>query len=884
MQREYPLYVTNAGPKAYGPGGAMYQNNAPPDFNNYGHASSNNYSTTTVPSKNQPSHQIQSQETPILLAPPVSSPRSRASSSGTSSSVATANTASSPAPLMAPSRYPTSSPYSQQPGNNLYYNQSAAATIPTNAAVQPANSFLTGSTAFSETEIAPPPRIPVNSRQVSNQKDLHQSQARQYPQNLYQPPQGYLVPRDQSPSLPPSAYQQPDPSPQPIHQHPQHSAQISHLRDYQPSPAVYTPSPSPQHWYPPQPSDGKHQQQQQRHLPRSVTNSSSLMNDGGGGANAVHRGSNVHPEGPVVIDRVNWDIAATIFVTSLSGQKVSISQICGEQRTVLIFLRRFECATCSSYFILFGHLRPVLIQSNIRTVFITCHETLTEVELFLKSFAFWLRTLQPSAPSYTADGAPALTGILPGDIYLDVDRESYAFFGIQRTVSKLNLYWKYFRAMIWKALGYSHVGQQKPYKPFLGDTLRDARFFFLAEMQAVLPPRRKGSQNQFQAPGIVVVDRGAILYRHIVISQYEQSQVIPQPTTQLSEALACDINELRDLERVVEKGFAKFLEAVSNRDTSAAVTANELVFREHIGRGVESDVYLCDWTNLKVAVKVYKIASPTAATYFQSSSSDAASLTSFATEAALLMSLRHRNVIQLMGFGCDPPNRPFLVSEFMPRGSLFDVIGDRKLDLTPALKKSILLDAARGVAFLHNCRPPVIHQDLKSLNFLVADDFTCKVADFGIARTLKVTRRRTYLQELRSGGGRSSSASGAALSGADHADDADATGTPAGHKGTLQWMPPEQMLDDTLLGSTKTDVFAFGVVMWEVGVRGRPWKSVPPVEIVRAVTSGARPPVPPGSGEDPFWRLASKCWAQLPTDRPEFSAVVKSLEKIECPP
>ncbi|KAJ1560612.1 hypothetical protein HK405_006498, partial [Cladochytrium tenue] len=101
------------------------------------------------------------------------------------------------------------------------------------------------------------------------------------------------------------------------------------------------------------------------------------------------------------------------------------------------------------------------------------------------------------------------------------------------------------------------------------------------------------------------------------------------------------------------------------------------------------------------------------------------------------MSLRHRNVLGVFGFGVDERDglaRPFLVTELMPRGSLFDVLGDPAAPLLPSRRISLLRDAADGMPFLHGCRPRIVHMDLKSLNLLVAEDWTCKVDDFGVAR------------------------------------------------------------------------------------------------------------------------------------------------------
>jgi hypothetical protein len=88
-----------------------------------------------------------------------------------------------------------------------------------------------------------------------------------------------------------------------------------------------------------------------------------------------------------------------------------------------------------SYVILFAHLRPVLKDSSVKMVFITCHDNLSEVHTFFKSFAFWLRKLNKR---HEGDKNAQATGILPGEIYFDPNRDIYKFFGLYVKIS----WWK----------------------------------------------------------------------------------------------------------------------------------------------------------------------------------------------------------------------------------------------------------------------------------------------------------------------------------------------------------------------------------------------------------------------------------------------------------
>ena len=85
-----------------------------------------------------------------------------------------------------------------------------------------------------------------------------------------------------------------------------------------------------------------------------------------------------------------------------------------------------------------------------------------------------------------------------------------------------------------------------------------------------------------------------------------------------------------------------------------------------------------------------------------------------------LRSLRHRNIILFFGAG-DLATSPFLVTEFLARGSLTRVLQDMTIALSSSRKVQFALDAACGIRFLHELQPARIHRDIKSANLLVAE-------------------------------------------------------------------------------------------------------------------------------------------------------------------
>jgi len=79
---------------------------------------------------------------------------------------------------------------------------------------------------------------------------------------------------------------------------------------------------------------------------------------------------------------------------------------------------------------------------------------------------------------------------------------------------------------------------------------------------------------------------------------------------------------------------------------------------------------------------------------------------------------------------------PFLVTEFVSRGSLMGVIRSQQHEFQLKQKYSFCLNAANGMQYLHSRAVPYIHRDLKPQNLLVTTDWTVKIADFGTARLI----------------------------------------------------------------------------------------------------------------------------------------------------
>ncbi|KAJ7528996.1 hypothetical protein O6H91_15G029000 [Diphasiastrum complanatum] len=151
------------------------------------------------------------------------------------------------------------------------------------------------------------------------------------------------------------------------------------------------------------------------------------------------------------------------------------------------------------------------------------------------------------------------------------------------------------------------------------------------------------------------------------------------------------------------------------------------------------------------------------------------------SEVTILSKVRHRNLVQLLGF-CLDGSELLLVYEFVPNGTLAGHLhGDRGKGLNWATRLRIAVETARALAYLHeSVCPSILHRDVKATNILLDESFHAKVADFGLSKfvPLEVTHISTAPQ------------------------------------GTPGYLDPDYQKSYRL--TDKSDVYSFGVVLMEM--------------------------------------------------------------------
>ncbi|XP_010519852.1 PREDICTED: serine/threonine-protein kinase EDR1 [Tarenaya hassleriana] len=258
----------------------------------------------------------------------------------------------------------------------------------------------------------------------------------------------------------------------------------------------------------------------------------------------------------------------------------------------------------------------------------------------------------------------------------------------------------------------------------------------------------------------------------------------------------------------------------------------DLQIGERIGIGSYGEVYCAEWNGTEVAVKKF---------LDQDFSGDA--LTQFKSEVEIMLRLRHPNVVLFMGAVTRPPHFSIL-TEFLPRGSLYRLLHRPKTQLDEKRRMQMALDVAKGMNYLHTSHPTIVHRDLKSPNLLVDKNWVVKVCDFGLSRM----KHHTFLSSKSTAG-------------------------------TPEWMAPEVLRNEP--ANEKCDVYSFGVILWELATTRIPWKGLNPMQVVGAVGFQNRRLEIPEDIDPTVAKIIRECWQTEPHLRPSFTQLMHRLKRLQ---
>jgi eukaryotic-like serine/threonine-protein kinase len=259
-----------------------------------------------------------------------------------------------------------------------------------------------------------------------------------------------------------------------------------------------------------------------------------------------------------------------------------------------------------------------------------------------------------------------------------------------------------------------------------------------------------------------------------------------------------------------------------------------------LAHGVTADVHLAEDLTTGLPVMVKELTGAAAA--------DPELRDRFVREARITMSIDHPGVVRVMAVATPEDGRPYLVMEALVGESLGELL--RRQQTVPVDLALILArQAAAGLGAAH--RAGVVHRDVKPDNLFLlgstGEPFGLKVIDFGMARDVE-----------------SAGKSGTTLA-----------------VGTLQYMPPEQILADPV--DARTDVYALGVVLFRMLTGQLPFDTDPGIDLLaHQLFSPAPPPSWVLETLDPrLEQVVLRALRKHPENRyPDMDALLADLDGI----
>ena len=243
-------------------------------------------------------------------------------------------------------------------------------------------------------------------------------------------------------------------------------------------------------------------------------------------------------------------------------------------------------------------------------------------------------------------------------------------------------------------------------------------------------------------------------------------------------------------------------------------------------------------------------------------------LEEFSKEVKVCVEFEHENIVQLLGV-CTKSLQKCIIFEFMSLGGLDGLLhrsdpsspeyqdkeggggrgggGESTTGpvFTPDMFLNCVVQVARGLAYLAELQ--YVHRDIATRNCLVGKGFVTKIGDFGLSRSIG---NEEYYRI----------GSSAIL--------------------PIRWMPPESLLYGKF--TLKSDVWSFGVLMWEVYTYGcQPYMGASNTEVIDYIKQGGVELECPALCPNAMYEVMRSCWVRQSAKRPPINAILNGLIQID---
>ncbi|XP_048506563.1 focal adhesion kinase 1 isoform X2 [Athalia rosae] len=288
---------------------------------------------------------------------------------------------------------------------------------------------------------------------------------------------------------------------------------------------------------------------------------------------------------------------------------------------------------------------------------------------------------------------------------------------------------------------------------------------------------------------------------------------------------------------ILSEDYAEIVDEEGDYSTPATrdyeIVRNQVELAEIIGEGQFGNVHKGSYRGrdgqvVPVAVKTCKV------------DADLATAEKFLEEAYTMQQFEHPHIIRLIGVCSEAPI--WLVMELARLGEMRAYLQSNKhrLDLATLLLYTFQLSTA--LSYLESKK--FVHRDIAARNVLVSSNSCVKLADFGLSRWVE---DQSYY-------------------------------TASKCKLPIKWMAPESI--NFRRFTTSSDVWMFGVCMWEILMLGvKPFQNVRNNEVIRKLENGERLALP-NHCPPRLYSLMSQCWSYEPSKRPTFKDIRENLHEI----
>lgn len=227
------------------------------------------------------------------------------------------------------------------------------------------------------------------------------------------------------------------------------------------------------------------------------------------------------------------------------------------------------------------------------------------------------------------------------------------------------------------------------------------------------------------------------------------------------------------------------------------INISDLEFKEKIGKGGSCNVFLGSIKREKkeeiVCIKEL----------LDNRANNELFFNKFLKEITMLSILKHKNIVELKGsyYIKKTKRRALYITQYCPKGTLFDMIVAKRKELQDYKTKiHILKGIAKGIQHIH--KKGYIHGDIKSLNVLINDDLEPLLCDFGLLQKINKKKNQNIVPS-----------------------------------GTIKWMAPELLKEKPQIFQN-SDVWSFGVIVWELFTGLRPYENHNVLEVMDLVPKG----------------------------------------------